>query len=362
MSKLRIGFIGTGKKPVQASAQGYGMAHMHAVGYQQVKQDCEIVACADIVRENGEAFAEMFGVPKNAVYTSYHDMLAKEKLDIVSICTWPKLHAQMAIDAAKHKPKAIFCEKPMAYNFGDCKRMHQVCVENGTQLCFNHQRRYGKPFRIARKLIEEGAIGKLQRVEFCCGDIYDYGTHSFDLSGYLAGDINAKWVIAQIDYRELKLIFGAHCENQAIVQWEYQNGVSGFASCGIGSHIVNAHNKAVGSDGIIEIGSYDPAAEKRPLRIRKFGAKDWEYLDTSGEGPHGPGYIERAIADFIACVKENRTCELSSHTALKGTEIIFAAYQSARIRGRVDLPLLIEDHPLVEMVNWGELRPVPKPQ
>jgi predicted dehydrogenase len=289
-------------------------------------------------------------------------MLEKEKLDVVSISTWPHLHAPMTIDTAKFKPKAILCEKPMADSWGAAKRMHQACVQNGVQLCFNHQRRYGKPFRMARKLIEDGAIGTLKQVAFCCGDIYDYGTHSFDLSGYLAGDTQAKWVLAQIDYRETKLIFGAHCENQAIVQWQYSNGVMGLAATGLGSELVHAHNRAVGTDGIIEVGSYDKAAEGRPLRIRKFGAKDWEYLDTAGEGPHGPGYIEKAIADMITSVKEGRHCEISSNIAIKGTEIIFAAYQSSRIRGRVDLPLMIDDNPLTEMVNWGKLKPVPKPQ
>lgn len=364
MGALRVAFIGTGKKPEKAGVLGYGMAQMHAAAYQALKGEVEIVACADIVRENGEAFAELFGIPKNAVYTDYREMLAKEpRFDIVSICTWPHLHAPMTIACAEAKAGAVYCEKPMATSFGDAKRMQAACVLNGTRLHFNHQRRFGKPFRLARKLIDDGAIGRLERVEFTCGDIYDYGTHSIDLSNYLNNEQPAKWVIAQIDYREEKLVFGAHCENQALVQWEYANGVYGLGATGPGARLVGAHNKAVGSEGIIEIGSHDPGAKDKPvLRYRTFGGKDWAYVDTQGETCHGPGYIDRAIADLVACCKRGQSSELSGAHALRATEIIFAAYHSSRTHGRVDLPLAIEGHPLLGMIEEGRLKPHKKPQ
>ncbi|MCY3017676.1 MAG: Gfo/Idh/MocA family oxidoreductase [Planctomycetota bacterium] len=361
MSALRIGFIGTGKKPAKPSGMGYGMAHQHAVAYQALPRgEVEIVACADIAHENARAFAEAFGVPKAGIYTEHREMLAREKLDIVSICTWPDLHECMVVDAAKARVKGIFCEKPMAYAWGACKHMHQACVEQGVKLAFNHQRRYGKPFRLAKKLIDDGAIGRLERIEFGCGNLYDYGSHHFDLSGYLAGETKAKWVIAQIDYRDLSLIFGTHNENQALVQWEYQNGILGFGSTGLGARMVGCHNRAVGSGGVVEIGSQAPEAKGKHLRYRKHGMKDWEYVDTAGEHCHGPGYIERAVADFIACTKAGRDCELNSQSALNGTEVIFAAWHSSRIHGRVDLPLTADDNALVAMVEAGALRPQPR--
>ena len=78
MPKLRIGFIGTGKVPERASAMGYAMAYRHANGYIQLPDDCEIVACADIVEANGRAFADKYGFDK--VYLEYHRMLAEEDL------------------------------------------------------------------------------------------------------------------------------------------------------------------------------------------------------------------------------------------------------------------------------------------
>ena len=358
MSELRIGIIGTGKNYKSPSAQGYGMAYQHGFAYESLPPgEVKLVACADIVKDNADAYAEKFKIPAEHVYTDYAQMLATEKLDIVSICTWPHLHAKMTIDTANAKVKGIFCEKPMAYTWGDAKQMHARCVENKVKLAFNHQRRYGKPFRMARKLIDDGAIGKLQCVQSGTGDLYDYGTHNFDLCNFLNGDQRSKWVLAQIDYRTVKLVFGAHNENQAVVQWEYENGVFGLISTGPGARLIGAHHRAVGSDGIIEIGSHDPVAKDKHLRLRKFGAKDWEYIDTAGEHCHGPGYIERAVADFVAGVRTGTDSEVGSPNALKATELIFSAFHSSRIHGRVDLPLTADDNALVSMVECGVVKP-----
>jgi predicted dehydrogenase len=358
MTPLRVGFIGTGPKTDKPGALGYGMAHSHAVAYRALPPgEVQLVACCDLYRDRAATFAKLYDMPAGAVYTDYHEMLAKEKLDIVSVATWPDVHAQIVIDTAKARPKGIFCEKPMAYTWGDCKRMVAACVQNDVKLGFDHQRRYGKPFRTAKQLIEQGAIGKLLRVEFGAGDLYEYGSHNFDISGYLAGCTRGKWVLGQIDYAQWKVVFDTHNENTALAYWEYENGVQGFGVTGRCANFVGSHNRAIGTDGVIEMGPRDPAAAGKHLRYRVFGKKDWEYIDTGGEHVHGPGYIERAIADFIACTKAGTDSEVNAQSALNGTEIIFAIWHSARIRGIVELPLRADDNGLASMVNTGDVRP-----
>lgn len=355
MSTFRVGFIGTGKRPTRPGPLGYGMAHAHAAAYQRLAS-CEIVACADISKENAEAFAELFGA--RAIYTDYREMLAREGLDIVSICTWPRLHEEMVVAAAEAGVKGIYCEKPMADSWQGAKRMVEACERHGARLAFNHQRRYGAPFRKAKALLDAGEIGKLEQVAFGVGNLYDYGSHSFDLCNYFNDERPATWVIAQIDYRQESLVFGAHNENQAYALWQYDNGVYGVASTGAGAGLVGCHNRLVGSQGVIEIG---PVGEGMPvLRIRRHGQKDWEPIDCGGEDCHGPGYIDRAIADFVDKLAQGKDSELCGRNALRATEIIFAAWESARRRGRVDLPLDVEGNALEEMVAAGELRPAPR--
>jgi len=351
MSKYRVGFIGCGDNNKEKGPQGYAMAWQHAASYANLPEQCEIVACADLVEKNAKAFAEEFGV--KAIYSDYKEMLANEGLDFVSICTWMHLHAEMTIVAAEAGVKAIHCEKPMATTWGDAKRMARVCDERGVQLTFNHQRRFGAPFVMAREMLQSGEIGEVKLLQYGCGNLYDTGIHFIDMLSSFNDEIPAKWVIAQIDYREPNLVFGADHEGQAWASWQYANGVMGMAASGPSSPIVGATNRIVGTRGVIEIGVQSENQE--PLRIKRDGQTDWEVLDTRGESIHGPGFQERAIADIVDALASGRESRLCARRALIATEIIFACWESSRRRARVDLPLDVDDNALEAMIKAGQI-------
>lgn len=323
------------------------MGYHHGAGYAAL-DDCEIAACADIKRENAEAFAEHFGVP--GVYTDYREMLEKETLDIVSVCTWPHLHAEMTIAAAESGVKAVHCEKPMAPTWGEARRMAEACERRGVQLTFSHQRRFGAPFRKAREMAHDGTIGELLRLEGQCGNLYDWGTHWFDMFFLYNNETPAEWVIGQIDCREPNKIFGVKMEHQGISQVKFKNGVSGLLVTG-GAANMGCSNRLIGTDGVIEVG----VGEKQvPLRFWGKGETGWREPPLD-EGLHGPMFFERAIADAVDALKTGREPELSAQRALRATEVIFATYESSRRRARVDLPLDIDDSPLLSMLESGEI-------
>ncbi len=355
MSALRVGFIGTGLRGYNDEGEPrFGMNAQHARGYQRLDQ-CELAACADIKEENVSVFAESFGIP--ATYTDFREMLEGEDLDVVSISTWPHLHAEMTVECARAGVRAVHCEKPMAATWGDSKRMARVCREEGVQLTFNHQRRFSRVFRTAKELLDDGRIGELRKVEFASPNLYDWGTHHFDLCGYMVDQSPPEWVLAQVDCRTDRHIFGARVENQGIALWQYHSGVQGWCVTGEGRGVVGAFLRLVGDDGVIEV---SPAGDEMPiLRLRGEAEGPWEEFDCEGEGLHRPNLIERAVADVVHHLEAGTDCELRAENALQATEIIFAAYESVRRRGRADLPLEIEDHPLVEMVESGALNPQP---
>ena len=352
LSKLRVGVIGCGRKTAPKGRMGYAMAYAHGDAYKAL-ETVEMVACADIVDENAREYAETFGFTQT--YSDYHEMLAKENLDMVSVCTWMHLHEPMVLAAIKAGVKAIHCEKPMADTWGGARRMAAAAKEAGCQLTFNHQRRYGAPYVMAKKLLDEGKIGKLVRQESECGNIYDSGTHFIDMMSFFNGESPAKWVLAQVDYRSENLVFGAHCENQQVVLFEYENGCFGLVMSGVGdSKPIGAINRLMGTEGEIQIGLPD----QTPIRYRLQGETEWTVPDTHGESIHGPHFIERAIADVVDCLLTGRKCQLDASNALIATEIIFGAWESSRRRGRVDFPLDIEDNPLAAMVQCGDIKPV----
>jgi predicted dehydrogenase len=344
MSNYRIGIIGAGKPWRSEGATGFGMAHAHMRGYLEAGVGT-LAAVADIVEANGAAFAEQYG--GGAVHTDYHAMLAQEQLDIVSVCTWPALHAPIVIAAAAAGVKAIHCEKPVAPTWGEARRMVEAAAAHGVQLTFNHQRRFNTPFQVARRLLRSGAIGQLQRMEGACDNLYDWGTHWFDMFGFYNDESPAAWVLAQVDTRSERSAFGVPLETYGLSYVAYQNGVFGLMTTGEGGGIGCA-NRLIGSNGTLEVLWDAPW-----VRIRSAGDAGWRIPEGIDEGIHDGAAQARVMADLADALATGREPEQSARRALQATEVIFASYESSRRRGRVDLPLTIEDSPLADLVSRG---------
>lgn len=346
MTHYRVGIIGCGRPWKSDGATGFGMSNAHADGYTR-SPDATIVALADINLENAEAFQEKWG--GDALYVDYHEMLAQENLDIVSISTWPHLHAEMVIACAESGVKAIHCEKPMATTFGDARRMVEACEDNAVQLTFNHQRRMLPVFRKAKALLAAGAIGDLTRVEGYCPDLYDWGTHWFDMLCMYNNETPVEWVIGQVDIRNHKAVFGVTLEGQGLSHFHFENGVEGLLFTGLGAGGRNM-NRILGTAGMIEVGS----SEDAPLRVWTSESGGWQTVEVEG-GIHGLDAVQWGVLDLIDALNSGREPELSGRRALRATELIFATYESSRRRARVDLPLDIDDSPLHAMLADGDL-------
>jgi len=347
MATLKAVIIGCGKSTRTAGSKQHGISHCHVQGYQAI-DGVKVVACCDIVEDYASAYAELYKLPK--YYLDYKEMVKKEKPGIVSICTWPGLHAEMVIHCAKAGVRAIHCEKPMAPTFGEARKMKEVCEQTGTQLTFNHQRRFEKQYSTVRNLVNRGVIGKLRRIETECGNLYDWGTHWFDMMNFYNNDVPAEWVLGQIEVSSPGDAFGVRMENQGISHIRYANGVYGLMLSGPGL-TTWANHRLLGSDGYIE-------ADMPVVRVRGKGDKELRTITFPKEKNIGAWTaITWGILDLVHCLKTGREPELSVRKAFAATELIFATYESSRRRGRVDLPLSIDDNPLHAMLDAGEIGP-----
>lgn len=344
MARFRVGIIGVGRPWKTEGATGFGMANFHALGYE-ASPDAEIVAVADLVPDHARSFQDRHDVPRT--YEDYNEMLAREDLDVVSVCTWPRLHASMVIAAAEAGVKAVHCEKPMAPTYGEARRMEEVCRERGVQLTFNHQRRFGNLFRKVRELLREGAIGELRRMEATCRDMFDWGTHWFDMLFFYNDETPVEWVIGQVDPRDGATIFGVRLEGQGISHFEYRNGVTGtlLTRSDASGDVLN---RLIGTDGTIEVS----LSQGQTLRMWGRGMSGWRTVDVpQDEGGDLGAPVRAGVLDLIDALKTGREPELSASRALRATELIFATYESSRSRGRVDLPLTSDDSPLLAMLQ-----------
>lgn len=330
----RVGVIGCG-----------GRGKRHAQGYMACT-DVELTACADPVGEARWAFQDAFAVPRT--YKSYRDMLENEQLDIVSICTWPADHAEMVLASVGRGVKAVHCEKPMAPTWGEAKAMDRACREHGVMLTFCHQRRFEAPFLTARHLLREGAVGELVRLEATSSNLFDWGTHWFDMFFFYNDEVPAEWVLGQIDASEDREAFGVQLDSAGLSWIRWENGVEGMLATG-NAGTDGPANRLLGTDGIIDVG----VDEYTPLRLMRHGGAAWEKppLDETGN----EDATVSTVLDLVDALKTGRTPELDSGRALKATELIFATYESSRRRGRVNLPLTVDDSAFLSMLAAGEI-------
>jgi predicted dehydrogenase len=352
MTTYDVAFVGTGPEPDNPVwGESAAMAYRHAAGYAD-RADCRIVACADIVRENAAAFAAEFDVADDRIFEDYEAMLEAVDPDVVSVSTPVPTHADIVLDCVRSGvPDAVHCEKPMATTWGDARLMAQEANRRDVQLTFNHQRRFSPVWRDPLAAIEAGEIGSVRRVEVHTSTLLDNGTHHIDLATMYAGERPVEWVIGQVDYREEHVKYGAHNENQGLVQWAYDDGTRGVATTGHGADDSGVTHRIHGTDGAIEI----TPGEDVQARLRRDG-DGWEPLV---EGVERTAAVPPAIDHVVECLRDGVEPELSARRALSVTEIIFAAWESSRRRARVDLPLRIDDNPLEAMVASGDLRPEP---
>ena len=86
------------------------------------------MALADVDQDKLERYSRRFDV--NNTYLDYKKMLATERPEILSICTWNSTHYEIVEEAVKNGVTAIFCEKPISDTIANAKNMVKLCQEN----------------------------------------------------------------------------------------------------------------------------------------------------------------------------------------------------------------------------------------
>ncbi|WP_034918352.1 Gfo/Idh/MocA family oxidoreductase [Erwinia sp. 9145] len=146
---------------IKVGVAGAGfMGAMHARVWQQM-YGVEVVGVADPDRARGEALKAW--IPDLHCYEDFNDMLAREDLDIVSICTKDDLHLAPALAAAK-AGKHIFLEKPIAATLDDGKAIVQAARDAGIKLGIGFLLRFDPRYSRAREIIASGEAGEISHI------------------------------------------------------------------------------------------------------------------------------------------------------------------------------------------------------
>jgi predicted dehydrogenase len=171
---------------LRAAVLGYGRSGstMHAGAYEGNPDAFELAAVCDIDPERRRQAQERFGC---AVYADYRQMLAQERLDLVSVITRSDQHAAMTcacLDAGVN----VLVTKPWAVNAATAEGMIAAAQRNGRQLLPWLPARWGCVFTRLRALLAQGVIGEvflIRRAECTFATRCDWQTEKRYGGGYL---------------------------------------------------------------------------------------------------------------------------------------------------------------------------------
>ncbi len=150
--KLKIGIIGTG-----------WIAESHAIVYKQMP-DVEIVAGADIIPGKAEEFFKRVGIEGARCYGHHTEMLAAEKLDAVSVCTYNSTHAECTIDSLK-AGLHVLLEKPMCVTLEEALAIRKAEKETGKIVSVGFQPRLDPNMQLVKKIVQSGELGDVYYVQ-----------------------------------------------------------------------------------------------------------------------------------------------------------------------------------------------------
>jgi len=123
----------------------------------------KIVAIASRHRERADAIAKEFGIEH--VAADWQELVAHPDVELVSVVTPPSTHMEITLAALDHR-KAVLCEKPMALNAGEARRMLERAKAAGVLALIDHELRFLNSRRVMRGMLQTGAIGSVRHCNY----------------------------------------------------------------------------------------------------------------------------------------------------------------------------------------------------
>ena len=174
----------------------------------------QMVAFCDIIVERAEAAKAKYGTPDAKVYEDYKDLLADESIEVVHVCTPNRSHSFItvdALDAGKH----VMCEKPMAINSAEARKMLDAQKRSGKKLTIGYQSRQSMGAQYLKQEAMDGTFGDiyyakatalrrravptwgvfLNEYEQGGGPLIDIGTHALDLTLWIMNNYKPKYCV-----------------------------------------------------------------------------------------------------------------------------------------------------------------------
>jgi predicted dehydrogenase len=334
--KYRAGIVGCGRIGSEFDDDPKRrVVSTHAGSYSAV-DEIELVAACDLNKVRLDKCGKRWNIP--SLYQDYRQMLVKENLDILSVCTWGSTHLEIVKEAVNSSVKEIFCEKPIADSLKNADEMIKLCNEKKVILQIDHQRRFDKFHQDVRAFLQDGKLGRIQQVGFYyTAGIANTGSHMFDLLRFFFGDID--WVRAV--YSQNKSPNPNDPNIDGIMK--FRNGTfCAIQACDVRDFLIFEMH-CIGTKGRLNITHSGFDVEFYDVRASEIfsGYKEIFKSDSPIKEDAPREFMVSAVRHLVVCLKEGQKPMCSGEDGRASLELVCAFHESARAGGKkISLPLI----------------------
>ena len=332
MATLGIGLIGC------------GLWGRRLAGIVRQLDGAEVVAAFDTDARTMREFA----TPRTIVARETCQALLEDpRVDAVLVVVPHSLHEEVVVGAAR-AGKHAFCEKPLAIDVAQCRRMIAAVERHGVKLMCGHVTRLYPIWARAAHMVHGGRVGRLSAVsianmkhidrtrwwarsETMGALLHSPAVHFIDYLLFVCGSPAA---VHAVETR-VRVQPGVDYQDSVFLHVEFENGAIGAIQASVSCLTPATHCQVIGDRGSLR---FDPDES-----VIEFASWDGE-RERIEIGPDDPAAredigIRAELESFVAWVQHGTEPVLTASGGLRAVEIIEAAYRSIEERGRIALPL-----------------------
>ncbi len=343
--KIKLGLIGCGR-----------ISERHFVSLENIPE-IELLAVCDIKEDRAKKAAKKYRVDW---YKNYQELLKRDDINIVSICTPNGLHVQMGIDAAK-AGKDVLMEKPLGINLKEVDKLLNCFEKTKRNLFSVLQVRFNPPLQALKKVIEEKKLGSINNAALIVrwtrpqkyfdqdewrgtkkldgGTLLNQGVHYVDVLQWLLGPVESVFAKKDTISHEIEI------EDIVIALLKFKNGSYATLEFTICTYPKNleASVSVLGSKGTIKIGGSAAdkidvwEVEKLARPMLSFGLDPNIYAGGLYQGSC-PNHIF-VYKNILRFYRGDKKASITNgKEARKSLEIVEAIYHSSQMKKEIFLP------------------------
>ena len=332
---------------------GIGMAHAEAAAASEF---ANLVAACDIDRARLDKFAALY--PDATLYEDFEELIADDRVDIISICLPSAMHADFAVramEAGKH----VLVEKPLDITYERAMLIEEARVRTGMTAGVVHQNRFNLNMYPIKDAVENGRLGKPVLGTFAVkwyrdqsyydrggwrgtwemdggGSLMNQAVHTVDLMYWLMGDVESVTSTMGIYNHNIKT------EDLTASLIKFKSGaVATFVSTTCAYPGISTEIMLYGTGGSIEADAdmiktwkmRDPIDDdmdeddEEQMMVEHYGRGNREAAKREPEKLYGHRHV---VEDMILAVRDGRPPEVTPLEAANSVRIVNAVYESAK--------------------------------